>query len=286
MTRRFLKSVGAAALASAVVAFLPAGAAGQDAPLLTPDGHPDLQGVWNFSTATPMERPEDLADQETLTAEGSGRMGAAARRAARRQRVGARGRPAGGASRILGPHLVRARPYALRAADLAGDRSAERTHPAGAAGGGGARGAAEPAARAARARPGRSRRLGALPARFQFRTADDAERLQQQRAALPDRRPRGHPQRDGAQRARHPARRPPAPAGPSEAVGRGFPGELGTGTRWSSRPETSSARPPCADRAPTCTWSNVSGAPVPTRWSTSSRSTIRRAGRAPGPPRC
>ena len=69
MTRRFLKSVGAAALASAVVAFLPAGAAGQDAPLLTPDGHPDLQGVWNFSTATPMERPEDLADQETLTAE-------------------------------------------------------------------------------------------------------------------------------------------------------------------------------------------------------------------------
>ena len=69
MTRRFLKSAGAAALASAVVAFLPAGAAGQDAPFLTPDGHPDLQGVWNFSTATPMERPEDLADQETLTAE-------------------------------------------------------------------------------------------------------------------------------------------------------------------------------------------------------------------------
>ena len=69
MTRRFLKSVGAAALASAVVAFLPAGAAGQDGPFLTPDGHPDLQGVWNFSTATPMERPEDLADQETLTAE-------------------------------------------------------------------------------------------------------------------------------------------------------------------------------------------------------------------------
>ena len=69
MTRRFLKSVGAAALASALVAFLPAGAAAQDASFLTPDGHPDLQGVWNFSTATPMERPEDLAGQTTLTAE-------------------------------------------------------------------------------------------------------------------------------------------------------------------------------------------------------------------------
>ena len=51
----------------ALVAFLPAGAAGQDASFRTPDGHPDLQGVWNFSTATPMERPEDLAGQETLT---------------------------------------------------------------------------------------------------------------------------------------------------------------------------------------------------------------------------
>ncbi len=69
MTRRFPKSAGAAVLASALVVFLPAGAAGQDASFLTPDGHPDLQGVWNFSTATPMERPEDLAGQATLTAE-------------------------------------------------------------------------------------------------------------------------------------------------------------------------------------------------------------------------
>jgi len=67
MTRRFPHS--AAALTVVLVAFLPAGAAGQDGPFLTPDGHPDLQGVWNFSTATPMERPEDLAGQTTLTAE-------------------------------------------------------------------------------------------------------------------------------------------------------------------------------------------------------------------------
>ena len=72
MTRRFSKFADAAALAAALVAFLaflPIGAAGQDASFRTPDGHPDLQGVWNFSTATPMERPEDLAGQETLTPE-------------------------------------------------------------------------------------------------------------------------------------------------------------------------------------------------------------------------
>jgi len=34
-----------------------------------PDGRPDLSGVWNFSTATPMQRPEELADKEVLTSE-------------------------------------------------------------------------------------------------------------------------------------------------------------------------------------------------------------------------
>ena len=33
----------------------------------TPDGKPDLQGIWNFSTATPFERPPELADKEFLT---------------------------------------------------------------------------------------------------------------------------------------------------------------------------------------------------------------------------
>ena len=35
----------------------------------TPWGQPDLQGVWDFRTITPMERPSDLADKEFLTAE-------------------------------------------------------------------------------------------------------------------------------------------------------------------------------------------------------------------------
>ena len=32
-------------------------------------GHPDLQGVWNFSSSTPMQRPQQFADQEFLTRE-------------------------------------------------------------------------------------------------------------------------------------------------------------------------------------------------------------------------
>ncbi len=33
----------------------------------TPDGHPDLQGVWNFSSLTPLERPAQFADKPVLT---------------------------------------------------------------------------------------------------------------------------------------------------------------------------------------------------------------------------
>ena len=33
----------------------------------TPDGHPDLQGVWTNATITPLERPKSLAGKATLT---------------------------------------------------------------------------------------------------------------------------------------------------------------------------------------------------------------------------
>lgn len=33
----------------------------------TPDGHPDLQGIWTNATLTPLERPADLANKEFLT---------------------------------------------------------------------------------------------------------------------------------------------------------------------------------------------------------------------------
>ena len=69
MIRRFPTFVGVLGLLCAMVAFASTVTAGQDAVPRTPDGQPDLQGVWNFSTATPMERPEELAGKETLTAE-------------------------------------------------------------------------------------------------------------------------------------------------------------------------------------------------------------------------
>jgi hypothetical protein len=36
-------------------------------PPQTPDGHPDLQGIWTNATLTPLERPADLAGKEFLT---------------------------------------------------------------------------------------------------------------------------------------------------------------------------------------------------------------------------
>src|SRR5215467_14313016 len=32
-----------------------------------PDGHPDLQGIWTYSTLTPIERPKELADKAFFT---------------------------------------------------------------------------------------------------------------------------------------------------------------------------------------------------------------------------
>ena len=52
---------------------LSGGAAAQsgeaEEPLRTADGHPDISGVWDFRTVTPLERPEELADQAFLTEE-------------------------------------------------------------------------------------------------------------------------------------------------------------------------------------------------------------------------
>jgi hypothetical protein len=38
-------------------------------PPRTPDGQPDLQGIWNNATMTPLERPAELAGKEFFTAE-------------------------------------------------------------------------------------------------------------------------------------------------------------------------------------------------------------------------
>ena len=67
MPHRVLESVSAAAVAVAV-GLSSSAVAAQDAPR-TAWGAPDLQGVWDFRTITPLERPEALGDQAFLTEE-------------------------------------------------------------------------------------------------------------------------------------------------------------------------------------------------------------------------
>ncbi len=57
------------ALSVPVAVFLGGTALAQDPAPRTPWGAPDLQGVWDFRTITPLQRPEDLGDREFLTEE-------------------------------------------------------------------------------------------------------------------------------------------------------------------------------------------------------------------------
>jgi len=54
-------------LASVLLAAIPAPAQKPWTPPHTPDGQPDLQGIWNNATLTPMERPAQYAGKTTLT---------------------------------------------------------------------------------------------------------------------------------------------------------------------------------------------------------------------------
>jgi hypothetical protein len=60
----------AATMSPAAAAAQPAAAAGPGSGWVvprTPDGQPDLQGVWDYRTATPLERPAQFADKEFLS---------------------------------------------------------------------------------------------------------------------------------------------------------------------------------------------------------------------------
>jgi len=85
MKHRFFASAGVPAVI-AVVFLAPAPAGGQApraaakkaavadkrTPPRTPWGKPDLRGIWDFATITPMERPSELAGKEVLSEEEAG----------------------------------------------------------------------------------------------------------------------------------------------------------------------------------------------------------------------
>src|SRR5262245_16962564 len=61
---------GFAMLAAVTLAPLVAGAQGKaSTPARTPDGKPNLAGVFSFSTITPLQRPDALAGKDTLSDE-------------------------------------------------------------------------------------------------------------------------------------------------------------------------------------------------------------------------
>ena len=76
MSRRFVSSVGAA-LVAAIVSFPALAGQAKKAPPKattravphTPWGDPDLQGVWNDATSTPLARPGGVSDKQVLTDE-------------------------------------------------------------------------------------------------------------------------------------------------------------------------------------------------------------------------
>ena len=67
MMTRYRALAGAVTIV-AVAAAVPAAAQAPEAPR-TAWGAPDLQGVWDFRSLTPMQRPADLADKESFTEE-------------------------------------------------------------------------------------------------------------------------------------------------------------------------------------------------------------------------
>ena len=68
-----MRRTGFAAVVGAAAVFLaPAiglAQSGDGAPMRTVDGHPDISGTFTFRTLTPMQRPDQFADQETLDPE-------------------------------------------------------------------------------------------------------------------------------------------------------------------------------------------------------------------------
>ena len=201
--RRLAAVVTVATLA--LVALTPLFAAAQStsaaAPPRTPWGHPDLQGVWDFSTITPLERPDDLAGKEFWTEEEAADLERQAldriERDAQPSVVRTEPLPVTGSVGAynlfwFGPNLGGGR----EPADFPDSRPAGWQAPLD-AGGHGETQRSRGRERAPRPRPGGPHHSRALHPRVQLRTAHRSPGLQPERPALPDSRPPGHPDRDG-----------------------------------------------------------------------------------------
>ena len=96
MSHRLCASFGAVAAIVMISSLGPVPAVAQTEIPHTAWGQPDLHGVWDFRSITPMQRPEDLGDQEFLTEEEAAELEQAAaerdltawNRAARRTEAG------------------------------------------------------------------------------------------------------------------------------------------------------------------------------------------------------
>ena len=96
-------------------------------PPRTPWGQPDLQGIWNNVTATPLQRPNEFKDKAFLTKEEAAEFAAAGRAARGGIRVTADGAADPRTTdRLCVEHLVRNHPFALGEPHVAARRSGGR----------------------------------------------------------------------------------------------------------------------------------------------------------------
>ena len=216
--------------------------------------HPDLQGVWNFSTITPLERPAEFAGKEFLTdAEAAQYEARTVQRNNRDNREGSADADVASAYNEFwwdrGVHAARVngRTRTSLIVDPPDGRIPALTAEGAAAGRGACRG--EAAAPCRRPRGSLARR--ALPA-VQRRAADVVGPVQQLRADPAERRPRRDPQRDDPRRAHRAARRPPASAGGDPQAARRLARPLGGQHAGRRDDEFLATRPTCADPASGC----------------------------------